>query len=238
MRGPGPVDVLIVDDDVAPGTVLTAGLEARDYSVEVRTTGAEALDAADHHDPQVIILDLGLPDLDGLEVCRHVRARTRTPIIVLSADGAEDRKVAALDLGADDYLTKPFSMPELLARVRVALRHRTALAAVVSEEVLQLGSLRIDQSAHEMLLDGAPLDLAPKEYALLLVLARNGGKLLTHRRLLQLVWGSEPRLDTLRTHMSSLRRKLASRPGASIRIVTEPGVGYRLLLDPEVDATT
>jgi two-component system KDP operon response regulator KdpE len=231
MRRPLPVDVLIVDDDPALGTVLCAGLEARNYSVEVRTTGAEALDAADLHDPGVIILDLGLPDLDGLEVCRHLRVRTRTPIIVLSADGSEDRKVAALDLGADDYLTKPFSMPELLARLRVAQRHRIALAAVVDDQDLQVGSLRIDQSAHEVQLAGARLDVAPKEYALLLMLARNSGKVITQRRLLQFVWGGDQRLETLRTHMSSLRRKLATRPDAGIRIVTEPGVGYRLLLD-------
>jgi two-component system KDP operon response regulator KdpE len=233
---PAPVDVLIVDDDSALGTVLSAGLEARDYSVEVRTNGTDALDALDVHDPQVIILDLGLPDLDGLEVCRHMRARTRTPIVVLSADGAEDRKVAALDLGADDYLTKPFSMPELLARIRVALRHRTALAAVVEDEALVFGVLRIDRSAHEAMVDGERLDLSPKEYALLVALARNGGKLLTHRRLIELVWGSDAGLDTLRTHMSALRRKLARHADAGLRIVTEPGVGYRLLLDTDASS--
>ena len=180
-----------------------------------------------------MILDLGLPDIDGIEVCRHLRLRSAVPIIVLSADGNEDRKIAALDVGADDYLTKPFSMPELLARVRVALRHRRALASVVDDGPVWVGSLVIDRGDHVAAVDGRPLDLRPKEFALLLLLVRNAGKVLTHRTILDQVWGPEQALDTLRTHVSQLRRKLARPPVPTL--VTEPGVGYRLLDDPDAD---
>ncbi len=222
--------VLVVDDDPALVTVLTVGFQARGYDVRAVGTGAAALEAVDAHEPDIIILDLGLPDLDGLEVCRHLRARTRTSIIVLSADGAEDRKVAALDLGADDYLTKPFSLPELLARTRVAIRHRNEVAGIVDDDVLRVGPLVIDGAARTVHVEGRPLDLSPKEYALLVVLARNSGKVLTHRMLLDHVWGRRQSLDTLRVHVSALRRKLAE-VGGGLVIRTEPGVGYRLLVD-------
>jgi two-component system, OmpR family, KDP operon response regulator KdpE len=221
-------EVLLVDDDEALARVLGVGFESRGYDLRVAPTGADGIRAVEEHDVDVIILDLGLPDLDGIEVCRHLRQRTRTPIIVLSADGAEERKVRALDEGADDYLTKPFSMPELLARVRVAVRHRRALAAVVDDEVLTVGSLTLDAGAHEAILDGRPVDLTPKEYALVLLLVRNVGKVLTHRAILDQVWGADQPLDTLRTHVSHLRRKLGSADGAPT-LVTAPGVGYRLL---------
>jgi two-component system KDP operon response regulator KdpE len=229
------IHVLLVDDDPSLARVLQAGFEARGYDVHVAPNGREGLLEADATDPQVVILDLGLPDLDGLEVCRHLRARTRTPVIVLSADGAEDRKVAALDLGADDYLTKPFSMPELLARVRVALRHRQSSAALLDEDVTRVGGVVIDQAAHQVFVGDHPIDLSRKEHALLVLLARNPGKLLTHRRLLELVWGGAQGLDTLRTHVSTLRRKLGAVPGAGVSIVSDPGVGYRLLIDGDPD---
>jgi two-component system KDP operon response regulator KdpE len=163
-------------------------------------------------------------------VCQQLRRSYRSPIIVLSADGAEDRKVRALDLGADDYLTKPFSLPELLARVRVALRHRRALALVGGGDVVEVGALRIDPDAHSATVGDQPLELRPKEFALLTLMARNAGRVLTHRVLLDEVWGEGQAMDTLRTHVSLLRRKLAELP-SSPTVVTAPGVGYRLLAD-------
>ncbi len=221
-------EVLLVDDDEALARVLGVGFESRGFALRVATTGGEGIRAIEERDPDVIILDLGLPDLDGIDVCRHLRQRTRSPIIVLSADGAEERKIRALDEGADDYLTKPFSLPELLARVRVAIRHRRALAAVVADEEVAVGSLTIDVAAHEAVLSGRPIELTPKEYALLLLLVRNVGKVLTHRAILDQVWGPDQPLDTLRTHVSHLRRKLGDGEGAPM-LVTAPGVGYRLL---------
>jgi two-component system, OmpR family, KDP operon response regulator KdpE len=220
--------VLLVDDDPALVRVITVGFEARGYEVRVAKTGTSALDQAAVEDPDLVILDLGLPDIDGIDVCEHLRRWSRAPIIVLSADGAEDRKVRALDVGADDYLTKPFSLPELLARVRVALRHRRALASIIDDDVVAVGSLRIDTAGHVALLQDETLELRPKEFALLSLLARNAGKVLTHRVLLDQVWGPGQAMDTLRTHISHLRRKLAGQPGAPT-LVTEPGVGYRLL---------
>ena len=221
-------NVLIVDDDLNLVRVLVMGFEARDYAVRTAATGREALDEGMLTDIDVVILDLGLPDIDGLEVCRNIRLVMLTPIIVLSADGAEDRKVAALDMGADDYLTKPFSMPELLARVRVGLRHRRMLGSVVDDELLQVGLLRIDLASREAMVVDRPLDLTPKEFALLTLLARNAGRVLTHRSILDQIWGPGQALDTLRTHVSQLRRKLAEQPGAPV-LLTAPGVGYRLL---------
>jgi two-component system, OmpR family, KDP operon response regulator KdpE len=226
--------VLVVDDDPALTRVLTVGFEARGYAVRIAPTGTAALDEAQLGEPDVVILDLGLPDLDGIDVCRHLRTWCHSPIIVLSADGAEDRKILALDVGADDYLTKPFSMPELLARVRVALRHRAALAAIVDADLLRVGDLSIDPAAHEARIGDDDLQLTPKEFALLLLMARNAGKVLTHRTILDQVWGPDQALDTLRTHVSLVRRKLGTgseRP----RLVTEPGVGYRLV-QPDDDA--
>jgi two-component system KDP operon response regulator KdpE len=220
--------LLLVDDDPALVRVLTVGFGARGFGLHVATTGEAAIEQFETYDPDVVILDLGLPDLDGIDVCRRLRETSRTPIIVLSADGAEERKVRALDLGADDYLTKPFSFPELLARVRVALRHRQALELVPESGVVEVGALRIDPRAHTAHVDGRPLDLRPKEFALLTVLARNAGKVLTHRVLLDQVWGPEQAMDTLRTHVSMLRRKLVQLPDAPT-LVTAPGVGYRLL---------
>ncbi len=223
--------VLIVDDDPALVRVLVVGFEARGYAARVATTGRSALDEPGLEEIDIVILDLGLPDLDGLEVCRHLDRLTPASIIVLSADGAEDRKVAALDAGADDYLTKPFSMPELLARVRVALRHRRALGALVEDGLLQVGLLRIDLGSHEVLLVDEPMDLTPKEYALLTLLARNAGRVLTHRVILDQVWGPDQALDTLRTHVSQLRRKLGDGE-LTPKLMTAPGVGYRLLAAP------
>jgi two-component system KDP operon response regulator KdpE len=223
--------VLVASDDWAVGSVLVPALEDRDYLVRTELTGKAVLDDQKLAEIDVVVMDLDMPDARGPDICRHIRLRTLVPIIVLSADGAEDRKVAALDMGADDYLTKPFSMPELLARVRVALRHRRLLGALVDDELVQVGLLRLDLSSHEAMVVDRPLDLTPKEFALLTLLARNAGRVLTHRMILDQVWGPGQALDTLRTHVSQLRRKLADHAGAPL-LLTAPGVGYRLVDEP------
>jgi two-component system KDP operon response regulator KdpE len=222
--------VLIIDDEEAIGRVLHAALLARGFDPQVAGSAAEGLEAASALEPDVIIVDLGLPDRDGVDVCRHLRRWTANPIIVLTVDDGENRKVEALDAGADDYVTKPFSVPELLARVRVAIRHREALALSVDPAVVQVGDLSIDTATHEATLGARAMQLTPKEFALLALMARNAGKVLPHQTLLTTVWGTDggERVGQLRTHITQLRAKLG--PGAGfVRIVTEPGVGYRLV---------
>ncbi len=234
---PAPVDavVLVIDDEPAIGQVLNAALKARGYVVHVATTATVGLQLASAIEPDVLIVDLGLPDLDGVELCRRLRRWTEVPILVLTVDGAEDRNVEALDAGADDYITKPFSMPELLARVRVAIRHRRAIGHVTESHVLALGALRIDVAAHEATVDGAPLTLTRKEFALLAMLARNEGRVILHRVLLAGVWGGEnARVGLLRSHVNQLRRKLSEAGSSLLQIVNEPGVGYRIVLNDEV----
>jgi two-component system KDP operon response regulator KdpE len=223
--------VLVVEDEPGMLWVLNTALQARGYRVTTAATGRAALDSASTQEPDIVVLDLGLPDIDGIEVCHHLRRWLRSPVIVLTADGSEDRKVEALDAGADDYVTKPFSMPELLARVRVAARHRKALASLVDDDTIEVGSLRLDVAAHEAWLDGVRVELAPKQFALLTLLARNAGKVLTHRTLLAELWGERQAAGTqpLRTTVTTLRKKLETGANAPL-LVTEPGVGYRLLL--------
>jgi two-component system KDP operon response regulator KdpE len=220
--------VLIIDDEPATAEVLGVALSARGFDVRVSADGAAGLEAASITEPDVMIIDLGLPDLDGIDVCRHLRRWTANPIIVLSVEDDDVRKVEALDAGADDYVTKPFSMPEMLARVRVAMRHRDALARIVDPVFVRVGDLVLDTATHEVWLGGEPLVLTPKEYALLAVLGRNAGRVLTHHVLLNSVWGSDDRAGRLRTHVTQLRAKLNC-DGSSVRVVTEPGVGYRLI---------
>jgi two-component system KDP operon response regulator KdpE len=205
-------------------------LRARGYATRLAIDATEALELASAVEPDVVVLDLGLPDLDGLEVCRQLRRWTSNPIIVLTVDDGENRKIEALDAGADDYVTKPFSVPELLARVRVALRHRAVLAQAVDATAVDLGELRVDTAAHEAYVGAEPLRLTPKEFALLAVLARNAGKVLAHDTLLAAAWGEDAnrRGGQLRTHVTQLRNKLAA-VHAAARIVSEPGVGYRLV---------
>jgi two-component system, OmpR family, KDP operon response regulator KdpE len=222
--------VLIIDDDPALLRVLGAGLEARGYAVRSAATGVDALEEAGVGEIDVVILDLGLPDIDGIDMCVHLRHRTPAPIVVLSADGAEHRKIGALDSGAADYLTKPFSMPELLARLRVALRHGRAMAALVEDDLIQVGLLRIDLGARQAMVVDHVLDLTAKEFALLTLLARNPGRVLTHQRILEQVWEPDQSLNTLRTHVSQLRRKLGDSP-LTPKVVTAPGVGYQLLAE-------
>ena len=229
---------MVVDDEVAIQRVAFAALSARGYRVQLASGGAEAIALAATEPPDVIVLDLGLPDLDGLEVCRRIREWSLVPIIVLSAEGSEARKVAALDEGADDYVTKPFSMPELLARVRVALRHRPRAGAIVDEAVLEVGDLRVDLARHEVTVGHRRVDLTPKEFSMLTLLARHPGRVLTHRTILQEVWGPDYGTETqyLRVYASQIRRKIADDPTRP-RLITEPGVGYRLVNPAEDDGT-
>ena len=230
----GPADaavetqVLVVDDEPAILRALSAALRTRGYTVHTATTGGEALDHAVRHPLDVIILDLGLPDLDGIEICRRLREWSTTPIIVLTVEDAEERKVTALDAGADDFVTKPFSMPELLARVRVALRHHRP-PDEPDDPVLEVGDVRVDRARHSVTVDGEPVELTPKEFDFLALLARNPGRVHTHRTILQAVWGPAYGTETqyLRVYASQIRKKLHDDPAAP-RLVTEPGVGYRL----------
>ena len=190
--------------------------------------GQAALDLAASWRPDLILLDLGLPIIDGLEVCRQVRAWSQVPIIVLTVRDAEQDKVAALDLGADDYLTKPFGSDELLARIRVALRHAAHLS-VTEEPVRHFGDLTIDLARRLVSVGGQELHLTPKEYELLRAFVLQAGKVLTHRMLLRAVWGSayEQDVPTLRVFVTQLRRKIEADPANPTHILTEPGVGYR-----------
>lgn len=222
--------ILVIEDTPAIGRALRAALEARDYDVVVALTGAAGIDAAAVRDPAAIILDLGLPDMNGEEVCRRIRAWSDVPIIVLTVDDAEARKVNALDLGADDYVTKPFSTPELLARLRVVLRRQRVAAGEPMDPVFQVGDIEVDVPHHRVTVAGDEIDLTPKEFAFLALLARYAGRVLTHRAILQDVWGPEYGSETqyLRVYASQIRKKLHDDPSAP-RLVTEPGVGYRLV---------
>jgi two-component system KDP operon response regulator KdpE len=222
--------ILVVEDTPAIARALRAALEARQYEVVVATTGAAGIDAAALNDPAAIILDLGLPDMDGTDVCRRVREWSDVPIIVLTVDDTEHRKVEALDIGADDYVVKPFSTPELLARLRVALRRVRRGDGEPADAVLEVGDVVVDLPHHRVTVAGEPVDLTPKEFAFLALLARHPGRVLTHRTILQEVWGPEYGSETqyLRVYASQIRKKLRDDPVAP-RLVTEPGVGYRLV---------
>jgi len=222
--------ILVVEDDAPLRRTLRATLQAFGYGVEEAATGAEGRDKLLRLNPQVVLLDLGLPDGDGLDLAREIRGWSEVPIIVVSARGKEADKIQALDLGADDYLTKPFGSGELLARIRVALRHWAQAGGPASEPVAEVGPLRVDFAAREVLLAGAPVHLSPNEYALLAVLARHAGKVLTHQQLLNEVWGGAPSAQStyLRVYMTGLRKKLEADPARPKLLLTEPGVGYRL----------
>ena len=222
--------VLIVEDEIQMRRFLRTALGAQDYRILEAETAREALVLAASHNPEIVLLDLGLPDEDGIEVTRQIRGWSQVPIIVISARGREDDKVAALDAGADDYLTKPFGANELLARIRVALRHAALSGAGASESVLEIGALTLDQVKREVKVAGREVHLTPTEYRLLVLLARNAGKVLTHRHLLKEVWGPRTVNEThyLRVFMTQLRRKIEADSARPKLLVTEPGVGYRL----------
>jgi two-component system KDP operon response regulator KdpE len=223
------VTVLVIDDEPQVRRFLRTSLASTGYRLVEAATGEAGLASAKSHSPDLILLDLGLPDIDGVEVTRRLREWSTAPVIVLSARGEDKDKIAALDAGADDYLTKPFSMPELLARIRVAERHWEQRGGQ-KDALLSFGDLQIDLAAHVVTVAAQEVRLTPIEYRLLVTLARKAGRVLTYQQLLKEVWG--PRYATqkeyLHVYMGHLRTKLEREPARPRFLLTEPGVGYRL----------
>jgi two-component system KDP operon response regulator KdpE len=226
--------ILVVDDEPQILRALQMSLRGAGYDVDTASTGAQALTAAAVQPPDAVILDLVLPDTRGTDVCRELRTWSTVPVIVLSVVGDESEKVAALDAGADDYVTKPFGLDELLARLRAALRRVEA----ETEPVREVGELRVDLAGREVSFAGRPVQLTPNEFTLLSLLVRNEGKLLTHKAILEEVWGHAYTDEShyLHVYVSQLRRKLEPESARPRYILTEPGVGYRLV-DPSRHAS-
>ena len=227
---PGPL-ILAIEDEAPIRRFLRASLTGNGYRLEEAATGGEGLALAATLQPDVVLLDLGLPDMDGLEVTRRLREWTQVAIVVLSARGQESDKVAALDAGADDYLTKPFGVPELLARLRVALRHAARTPGALEDPVFQVDELKVDQARHQVWVGDTEVKLTPLEFKLLAVLVRHAGRMVTHRELLKTVWGPTYTKEThyLRIYVGQLRHKLERDPARPRWLQTEPGVGYRLM---------
>lgn len=225
----GETKILVVEDDPQMRRFLRGALTAHGYLLVEAETAREALQLAASHNPELVILDLGLPDRDGLEVVRELRTWFAAPIVVVSARGREDDKVEALDAGADDYLTKPFGVKELFARIRVALRHADKVGAA-EDPVLEIGPLRIDRARHELTVRGDSAHLTAIEWKILVVLAENAGKVLTHGQILKKVWGPADATKThaLRVHVATLRKKIELDAAQPELLLTEAGVGYRL----------
>ncbi len=221
--------VLVIDDDSSLLKALRIGLSARGYEVLLARTGEEGINQVALGSPDLVVLDLGLTDLDGLEVCRRVRSWSSVPIVVLSATGSESRKVAALDEGADDYVTKPFSMAELEARLRTALRHAGANSTEPTE--IRAGRIFLDLARKSARLDDRPVDLTPHEFSFLSFLARHAGKVCTHQMILRAVWGPGYGTETryVRVYAHRLRQKLGDADGRVVR--NHPGIGYELVAD-------
>jgi len=232
-----PALVLVIEDEVSIRRFLRAGLESHGYRCVETGTAGDGITQAATRSPDLILLDLGLPDFDGLTVLRRIREWSRIPIIVLTARGQERDKISALDGGADDYVTKPFSLPELLARMRAALRHRTRAVAEPEASAFELGTFRIDLERRRVSVGGAPVQLTPIEYRLLTTLARHAGRVLTHEFLLREVWGPAHtgQHHYLRVYMAQLRHKLEADPGRPRLLMTETGVGYRMAEEPQSD---
>ena len=222
--------ILVIDDEPQILRALKTILRERDFRVTTAGTGEEGLALAAAEPPDLVVLDLSMPKMDGIEVCARLREWTQLPILVLSVRGGERDKVAALDVGADDYLTKPFGIEELLARIRVGLRH-AALAKGSPSVVISSGPIVIDLSTRQVTLDGAAVRLTPTEYRLLAYLSGHAGRVLTHQTLLANVWGDEYRGHTeyLRVYMRQLRKKLEPDPDDPQILLTEPGIGYRFV---------
>jgi len=232
MATPGAL-ILIVEDEPPMLRFLRATFVAHGYRLVECQTGAEGIAQAAARNPDVILLDLGLPDMDGIEVTRRLREWSRTPIIVISARREDEDKIRALDAGADDYLTKPFSVGELHARIRVAFRHKAETGADRAEPVFQTGELRVDLGKREVFVGEDEVHLTPNEYSLLATLVHHAGRVLTHRQLLQEVWGPSyvEHRQYLRVFMGQLRHKLEHDPARPRYLVNEPGVGYRLKVE-------
>jgi two-component system KDP operon response regulator KdpE len=224
------VVVLLIEDEPQMRRFLRAALENEAYRLVEAPTAREGLAQVAGQNPDIILLDLGLPDGDGIDLTRRIREWARTPIVVISARGQEGDKVAALDAGADDYLTKPFGVGELLARMRVALRHAARAAGQPDDPVFTAGDLRVDLEHRQVFVDEREVHLTPTEYKLLVTLVRHAGKVLTHRQLMKEVWGANTvtQAPALRVHMTQLRHKLERDPAQPRHLLTEPGVGYRL----------
>jgi two-component system KDP operon response regulator KdpE len=229
MTGEGAL-VLVVEDEPQMRKFIRASLHSHGYRLLEAERASEAVMLATTRNPELVLLDLGLPDADGIDLTRQLREWSRVPIIVISARGREDDKVSALDAGADDYLTKPFGVNELLARMRVALRHAQGAGAATSVQVHEFGELHIDLVRREVTRAGEQLHLTPIEYKLLVLFAQHAGKVLTHRQILKEVWGAAYATQThyVRVHMAELRKKIEVDPARPKLLVTEPGVGYRL----------
>ena len=223
-----PPVALLIEDELGIRRFLRAALEGQGFTCVEATTGSEGIAHAATRSPEIILLDLGLPDMDGLDVMRRIREWSKVPIIVLTARGKEGEKVDALDGGADDYVTKPFSVLELLARVRAARRHR--LGPESGGEIIESRGLQIDLARRRVSVHGNPVQLTPIEYRLLATLARHPGRVLTHEFLLREVWGpaSTDQRHYLRVYMAQLRQKLEADPSQPTILMTEPGVGYRM----------
>ena len=224
--------ILVADDEKTIRSFLKVSLETQGYKCIEADCGASALMLAASHNPDILILDLGLPDMDGVDVIKKLRSISQLPIVIVSARGNDREKVEALDAGADDYLTKPFSVSELLARIRVILRHSFSDSMVSSPgtRLFTVGGLTVDEEKRRVWLEGEEIHLTPNEYKVLALLMRNQGKVLTHRYIIENVWGGMTLDDTqsLRVCMGNLRRKLSEDPAEPKYIITEIGVGYRL----------
>lgn len=221
--------ILLVDDDRSLLRALEIGLGAKGYETAVSATGKDGLAQAVLFSPDLILLDLGLPDIDGIQFCRQLRSYSETPILVLSAAEDETRKVEALDAGADDYVTKPFGMAELDARIRVALRHARSRPDRNGATLIKVGNIAVDLERRQVTNAGVPIELTAREFDLLLYLAKNSGKVYTHHQILRDIWGRGYGAEThyLRVYINRLRKKLSDPDGRIIR--TKPGIGYQLL---------
>jgi two-component system, OmpR family, KDP operon response regulator KdpE len=222
--------ILVVEDEAQMRKFIRASLTSHGYHILEAERASEGVTLLTSHNPALVLLDLGLPDGDGIDLTKQLREWTKVPIIVISARGREDDKVAALDAGADDYLTKPFGVNELLARMRVALRHTEGAGATANAQSFEFGDLKIDLVRREVTLADQEAHLTPIEYKLLILLAQNAGKVMTHRQILREVWGPAYAAQThyVRVHMAELRKKIEVDPSRPKLLVTEPGVGYRL----------
>jgi two-component system KDP operon response regulator KdpE len=224
-------NILIIEDEQPLRRFLRATLESQDYRIIEAPTGQEGLRLAASTPPDLAIVDLGLPDMDGLEVISRLRQWSAVPILIISARGQERDKVVGLDSGADDYLTKPFGVGELLARVRVAMRHVSIADRETGKAQFKVGGLEVDLASRSVAVDGRPVHLTPNEFRLLEILVKHHGKVLTHKQLLREVWGPDATEEShyLRVYMNQLRQKLEADPSRPVYLLTETGIGYRLV---------